>query len=87
MSDRPGFGYDVKSYESDGRDKYIEVKNVTNGHRFFLSEGEWLNSRKRKNYWFYLVDEGKGRHPLISCVKAEQLTQRNLEPVQYLVRY
>lgn len=54
--DCPGLGYDIHSFEGDGGDRFIEVKNVTRGRRFFLTEGEWLNSRTRANYWFYLVD-------------------------------
>jgi hypothetical protein len=51
VADRPGLGYDIKSFENDGRDRFIEVKNVSNGNRFFISEGEWRNSRERKSYW------------------------------------
>lgn len=87
VSDRPGLGYDIKSYEKNGRGRFIEVKNVTKGRRFFLSEGEWLNSRKRKNFWFYLVDEQGGAHPLVNYVQARQVKQENLQPVQYLVRF
>ena len=86
LSDRPGLGYDIKSYDNDGRDRFIEVKNVTNGRRFFISEGEWVNSRKRKNYWFYLVNERNGR-PVVTCFRAKLLERKHLLPVQHLVRF
>jgi hypothetical protein len=80
--DRPGLGYDIHSFEEDGSDRFIEVKNVTRGRRFFLTEGEWLNSRTRANYWFYLVDT---ELEVVRQVPAEHLQQEHLRPVQYLV--
>jgi hypothetical protein len=80
--DRPGLGYDIHSFEEDGSDRFIEVKNVTRGRRFFLTEGEWLNSRTRANYWFYLVDTVL---EVVRQVPAEHLQREHLRPVQYLV--
>lgn len=87
VSDRPGLGYDIHSFEVDGTERFIEVKNVSNGTRFFLSEGEWQNSRARANYWFYLVSGTDGTSPEVICLPAQELRQEHLQPVQYLVRY
>lgn len=87
VSNRPGLGYDIHSFDADGTERFIEVKNVTNGSRFFLSEGEWLNSRQRKNYWFYLVSRASSDQPIVDCVPASALAEQHLQPVQYLVRF
>jgi hypothetical protein len=87
VSDRPGLGYDIHSFEKDGSERFIEVKNVSNGPRFFLSEGEWQNSRARANYWFYLVSGTDTTSPKVDCLPAKELLQTHLQPVQYLVRY
>ncbi len=87
VADRPGLGYDIKSFESDGSERFIEVKNITNGNRFFLSEGEWLNSRARQNYWFYLVSGVDTKRPRVTCLPAKDLKRSHLQPVQYLVRF
>lgn len=88
VSNRPGLGYDIKSFEADGSERLIEVKNVSNGSPFFLSEGEWLNSQARPNYWFYLVNAADDMRSLsIQRLSAKALKQSHLQPVQYLVRF
>jgi len=86
VADRPGLGYDIKSFEQDDTPRFIEVKNISKSDRFFLSEGEWQNSRKRTNYWFYLVSAADSRRPKVSCLPAEKLQPAHLQPVQYVVR-
>lgn len=54
---------------------------------FFLSEGEWLNSRERRNYWFYLVRGIGTNRPRVDRMPATDLKQTHLQPVQYLVRF
>jgi len=87
VADRPGLGYDIKSFEADGTERYIEVKNVSNGRRFFLSSGEWLNSRERGNYWFYLVSGAGTSQPKITMMKSDLLQESHLQPTNYLVSY
>ncbi len=87
VSDRPALGYDIRSIETDGQKRFIEVKNVTKGARFFLSENEWINSRSRKNYWFYLVDEKASGRPQIQQIPASELTEAHLKPTQYIVSF
>ena len=70
-----------------GTDRFIEVKNVSNGNRFFLSEGEWLNSRERLNYWFYLVSKTGSPNAIVSLLSADHLKSTHLRPVQYLVSF
>lgn len=87
VANRPGLGYDIKSFESDGSERFIEVKNVSSASRFFLSEGEWLNSRERTNYWFYLVSETGKSKPVVSMMPAESLEKLHLRPVNFLVSF
>lgn len=53
-----GDGYDVLSYEEDGREKQIEVKS-TMEHKssitFFISQNEVDRARELDNYWLYIV--------------------------------
>lgn len=87
VANRPGLGYDLKSFELNGAERCIEVKNVSNGKRFFLSEGEWLNSRERPNYWFYLVSGAGAKKEEVTMLPAELLKKSHLQPVQYLVKF
>ncbi len=87
VSDRPGLGYDIRSVEIDGTERFIEVKNVTNGNRFFLSENERLHGQNLPNYWFYLVSRTDSGLPHITCLSAKELTAAHLQPTQYLVRF
>lgn len=87
VADRPGLGYDIKSLERDGTDRFIEVKNVSNANRFFLSEGQWLNSRARPNYWFYLVSGAGTSRPRIARLSAAKLGREHLQPLEYAVKF
>lgn len=89
VSQRPGLGFDIRSFELDGIERQIEVKNVTQATRFFLSANEWLTSQARPNYWFYLVDEGRGngRSAVVSELRATDLKAEHLQPAQYLVSF
>ena len=50
-------GYDIRSFELDGSDKYIEVKSSTGTDiRFFLSRNEWrFLDEHDTNAWIYFV--------------------------------
>lgn len=86
VSKKPGLGYDLRSYELDGSERFIEVKNVSGGARFFLSSNEWMTSRSReKNYWFYLVHENNAGTPKVTHMVASELTAAHLTPTQYMV--
>lgn len=89
VSQRPGLGFDIRSFELDGIERQIEVKNVTRATRFFLSANEWLTSRARPNYWFYLVEEGRGngRSAVVNAFRAADLKAEHLQPTQYLVSF
>ena len=87
VSDRPGLGFDIKSFDADETPRCIEVKNVSGGNRFFLTYGEWQNSRTRPNYWFYLVSGVDTNRPLVTFLPAAQIQQHHLQATQYLVSF
>ena len=87
VADRPGLGFDIKSFDADETPRCIEVKNVSGGNRFFLTHGEWQNSRTRPNYWFYLVSGVDTNRPLVTFLAAAQIQQHHLQATQYLVTF
>ncbi len=86
VSNRPQLGYDIRSFETSGDRRHIEVKSMGNQRTFFLSRNEWRKSRSLKNYWFYLVTSNSVRRPRITLLAASQLEEQHLTPTQYLVR-
>lgn len=87
VADRPGLGFDIKSFDADETPRCIEVKNVSGGNRFFLTHGEWQNSRARPNYWFYLVSGVDENRPLVTFLPAAQIQQHHLQATQYLITF
>jgi len=68
----PGAGYDVKSFELDGRPKYIEVKATTGkppaqtgGVRFHISAREFEQAKQLPNYYLFIVFDLKSKNPKI----------------------
>lgn len=87
VADRPGLGFDIKSFDADETPRCIEVKNVSGGNRFFLTYGEWQNSRTRPNYWFYLVSGVDTNRHLVTFLAAAQIQTHHLQATQYLVSF
>jgi hypothetical protein len=52
-----GRGYDIKSFETDGSPRAIDVKTTIGiGTTFFMSRNEWrVANRMRSSYWIYRV--------------------------------
>ena len=87
VADRPALGFDIQSLDADEMPRCIEVKNVSGGNRFFLSHGQWQNSRTRPNFWFYLVSGVDESRPLVTFMPAAQLRQQHLRATQFLVAF
>lgn len=85
VSDRPGLGYDIASFERNGDPRQIEVKNTGAKGEFRLSANEWRQSRALTNYWFYLVTSCDAKRPKIVQLSASRLTREHLLPVEYVV--
>lgn len=90
ISNQPGRGYDILSFEVTGERRHIEVKAARksgNKISFFLSENEWQKSRDLSNYCFYLVFGARKAEPAVHFVMAEQLTPDCRMPIDYFVRF
>ena len=92
---RPGYGYDFRSYNAPGKERYIEVKSVgkeKGGYRFFLSENERAVSESspcRDSYYFYLVFYGSDGEPerLDAILAADLYKDSTVAACAYRVRF
>ena len=76
--------------EPDGTDRLIEVKTARNGGKslsFFVTDYEWRMSRKKPNYYFYLVLNARSAKPEVLMLHADQLRQKHLTPTIYLTSF
>lgn len=92
--DRPGFGYDFLSHSTAEQQRFIEVKavaKVREGHRFFVSDNEYVVSRSRAHkdaYFFYLVMFDAGEPSRLFPVPATELYRAaTIEASSYAVRF
>lgn len=62
-------GYDILSFEEDGRNKYIEVKSTNNSPsskvNFLITINEYEKAKELKNYYIYIVFDVKSINPKI----------------------
>ena len=85
-------GYDIISFELDGRKKYIEVKSTTTENKtFYLTKNEYEKSKKLGNYYVYIVRYYKNLDPSrIEYLKHPNFDNSKnyiLQPTQYKVYY
>ncbi len=62
-----GLGFDILSYDREGREKFIEAKTTKNGKYtpFFISENELqFSTRHKANYYLYRVFEFRAKPKL-----------------------
>lgn len=74
--DDVGAGYDIRSFDTDGQPRLIEVKS-TSGEikRFIISRNEWrVAGRHGPSYWIYLV----------TCVTTSPMIHRYQDPVELM---
>lgn len=92
---RPGYGYDFRSYSAPAKERYIEVKSVgkeKGAYRFFLSENERAVSESgdcRDSYYFYLVFYGSDGEPerLEAILAADLYKDSTVAACAYRVRF
>ena len=80
-------GYNIKSFNGDGTDRFIEVKAVRQGESmvsFFLTENERQRSEILPDYFFYLVFGTRTGQPKVKYLKAADCRAAFLRPVVYL---
>lgn len=66
------FGYDILSFERDGRERYIEVKTTTFGQMtpFYASRGEVTMSEETRRNSACIACSGSARARACSCSRA-----------------
>jgi hypothetical protein len=66
-------GYDILSFEEDGRNKYIEVKSTNNSPssqvNFLITINECEKAKELKNYYIYIVFNVKSKNPIIGRLR------------------
>lgn len=80
-----GLGYDVLSFESDGKERFIEVKTTTFGRDtpFFVSRGELaLSSVAKDQFHLYRLFEFR-KAPRLFDLPGELNQHCTLDPVSY----
>lgn len=82
-----GLGYDIKSYDVNGEEIYIEVKGTINPKNtsFFISAAEVDISRKYPNqFYLYRVYDLNCKNPKYFKVKGDLNEHFKLVPTEYL---
>lgn len=88
VSENEKLGYDIRSFNEDGTPRYIEVKAIRNWNNlisFILTDNELQVSRKKINYYFYLVSDVKSKKPKVEYLLSEKIADEYLKPKQYYV--
>lgn len=83
-----GLGFDIQSYEPDGRERFIEVKTTSFGKEtpFFVTRNELACSEARTDqYYLYRVFTFR-RDPRLFALTGALSRVCRLEPTQYLGR-
>lgn len=66
-------GYDILSYEIDGKEKHIEVKSTNSSPSetvsFLISVNEYKKAKEIENYYIYVVFEAKSVSPKVWVIK------------------
>ena len=79
-------GYDVRSYEEDGRDRFVEVKTTRYGKRtpFYISSGELRFSKTHsKAYQLYRLFEFRSDRPKLFTLPGDVERHVALRPINY----
>ncbi len=80
-------GYDIKSFNEDGTDRFIEVKAVRQEDgavSFYLTENERQQSSVLPGYFLYLVFDVRTEQPKVKYLKAADCRSDFLHPVVHL---
>jgi hypothetical protein len=93
VSNNPQLGFDVLSFETDGKQKQIEVKAISvnnNTKSFIITRNELTKSKKYSNYYIYCVTEINSDKPKILRIKNPDFENNDdflIEPLTYKITF
>jgi hypothetical protein len=93
VSNNPKLGFDILSFEIDGKQKQIEVKAISenkNCKSFIISRNEFSKSKTYSNYYVYCVTEINSEEPKILRIKNPDFEKNNtflIEPLTYKITF
>lgn len=83
-------GYDLHSFEVDGRDRLIEVKTMsqdTPSVRFYTSQRQLDLAHSEVNHFYYLVRGAKTAKPRIQAIRASSIPETAINPIVHEVAW
>jgi len=93
VSNNPKLGFDVLSFETDGKQKQIEVKAISvnkNTKNFIITRNEFSKSKTYSNYYIYCVTELNSDKPTILRIKNPDFENNDdflIEPLTYKITF
>lgn len=93
VSNNPQLGFDILSFETDGKQKQIEVKAISengNTKSFIITRNEFSKSKTYSNYYVYCVVEINSDKPKILRIKNPDFDNNDvflIEPLTYRITF
>ena len=93
VSNNPNLGFDILSFETDEKQKQIEVKAISenkNCKSFIISRNEVSKSKTYSNYYVYCVSEINSGKPKILRIKNPDFENNDkflIEPLTYKITF
>lgn len=86
VQDGDGFGFDIASFERDGREKLIEVKTTNGWERtpFYISQNELAVAEARHEEWQLIRVWNFARKPNAFALRHPIAAQLDLRPASYI---
>lgn len=85
MQDGDGYGYDIASFETDGRDRLIEVKTTNGWERtpFYLTRNELDVANTQRDHWHLLRVWNFAKQPKAFALRPPLEGHVSLTPTHY----
>ncbi len=83
-------GYDLHSFETDGSDRLIEVKTMSEDRpavRFYTSQRQLELAHSEVNHFYYLVRGARTAKPRIQAVRAHSIPEEAISPIVHEVAW
>ena len=89
QEDGDGYGYDIASFEPDGREKLVEVKTTNGWERtpFHLSANELAVADTRREHWQLVRVWNFARQPSAFVLRPPMQSHVELTPTSFLASF